>query len=76
MDLHGQGTVMIERIRSVPKVIITAIVADVFLLMGELDVFVKHGPESKPHLAVLAHKDLLRLAQVVVVKVHTQAAMR
>ena len=56
--------------------IITAVVADVLLLVGELDVFVEHGPEREPHLAVLAHKDFLRLAQVVVVKVHTQAAKR
>ena len=53
---------------------LTAIVANVFLLVGEFDVLVEHGPERESHLAVLANKDLLRLAQVVVVKVHTQAA--
>ena len=55
------------------EMVITAVVADMFLLVGELDVFVQHRPQSEPHLAVLAHEDLLRLSQVVVVKVHTQA---
>ena len=56
--------------------VITAVVADMFLLVGELDVFVQHRPQGEPHLAVLAHEDLLRLSQVVVVKVHTQAARK
>ena len=56
--------------------VITAVVADMFLLVGELDVFVQHCPQGEPHLAVLAHEDLFRLSQVVVVKVHTQAARK
>ena len=53
----------------------TALVADVPLLVRALDVLVEHGPEREPQLAVLADKDLLRLAQVIVVKVHTQAVL-
>ena len=58
------------------EMVITAVVADMFLLVGELDVFVEHRPQGEPHLAVLANEDLFRLSQVVVVKVHTQAATK
>ena len=58
------------------EMVFTAVVADMFLLVGELDVFVQHRPQGEPHLAVLAHEDLFRLSQVVVVKVHTQAARK
>ena len=48
--------------------------AGVTLLVDRLDVLVAHGPEAEPLLAVIAHKYLLVLAQVVVVEVDAQAA--
>ena len=86
--LGGAVVALVAHVRLLPRVgvhvlpqlvlgseLAAAVVADVLLLVGELDVLVEHGPEREPQLAVLADKDLLRLAQVIVVKVHTQAVL-